>query len=228
MKRNFLPTCLAWLCVVSTCCLADPPKDNPPPAKKETARIKFRGKIGAPTTTTVTATRSGNQSDIRLVAIAPGNEGVTCRPKPRLWWYQSEATGPRQLEFVLSRMDGTPKVLFRRPITPPMAKGFNVIDFNNRGFNKEGLSLETGGIYQWAIRLVNEKSSPQVYCRMRADIGETETMKDDIAALAESGNWYELFNAVATGALNPSPEAAEMTRLRGELLAQIGLTNIDP
>jgi hypothetical protein len=119
-------------------------------------------------------------------------------------------------------MDGTPKVLFRRPINPSMAKGFNVLDFNNRGFNKEGVSFENGAIYQWTIRLVSEKTAPQVYCRMKAEIKEPVAETPDITALAESGNWYELFDAVASRAQDP--DAAEMIGLRGDLLEQVGLS----
>lgn len=192
------------------------------PAVAETAapaKVRFKGKIGAPTTTTVTATRGDKEGSLRFVAIAPGNEGITAKGKPRLWWFQSEDTGPREFEFVLSRLDGTPAVLLRRVIAPAMKKGFNFVDFNNKGFNKEGVTLESGGVYQWTIRLVAEKSAPQVFCRMKVALADPAVEKTDLQSLAEAGNWYELFDAVSIAAATDP----QMATTRTELLAQIGL-----
>lgn len=183
-------------------------------------RIRFRGKAGAPTTTTLTATRSEDKSKVSLMAMAPGHEGVSLRPHPRLWWWQSAATGAGDLQFVLSRMDGTtPQVLMQRPL-PAMKAGFNHVDFRNERFNEKGVSLESAAIYQWTIVLAREPASPQVFCRLTTRFDDTAT---DIASLADTGNWYELFDLVCTSAEAVGAPAG-LSALRNELITQAGLT----
>lgn len=222
---------LTFLLAASTSAVAaeparqEAPAPAPPAAGAEkkpapAPRIRFRGKAGAPTNTTLTATRSSDQSKVTLMAMAPGNEGVTLRTRPRLWWWQSAATAAGDLEFVLSRIDGTtPQVLLQRPLTA-MKAGFNHVDFRNERFNSEGVTLEGGAVYQWTIVLTNEEGDPQVFCRLTTRFDETAT---DIASLAESGNWYELFDLVCTSA-EAAGAPAGLRSLRNEIISQAGLT----
>lgn len=232
MKTPFLPFAL-YLIGITFAEEAPPPPPVPQspspavPAKQESKptpqKIRFKGKTGAPTTCTVTATRNGKPTGIRLVILAPGNEGVTRKSRPRLWWHQSEATAARDLEFTLSRRDeANPTVLLQRPLLA-MEKGFNFVDLEHPGFNNKNITLESGGIYQWTIRLVSEETAPQVFCRMKVGLSETPNTAPDLGKLAESGNWYELFDAVATSAQDSSSEAGHWADLRLGLLQQIGL-----
>ena len=232
MKTLFLPLAI-YLIGITFAEEAPPPPpvpQNPPPtapakqdSKPTPQKIRFKGKTGAPTTCTVTATRNGKPAGIRLVILAPGNEGVTRKSQPRLWWYQSEATAPRDLEFSLSKMDGaTPTVLIQRPLLA-MQKGFNFVDLEHRGFNNKDIALESGGIYQWTIRLVSEEAVPQVFCRMTVNLSDSSEAVPDLEKITEVGNWYELFDAVSTNAQNSSSEAEHWAGLRLGLLQQIGL-----
>ena len=148
---------------------------SPPPAKTEAAKpaqpaklnlVRFRGKTGKPSTNVKVSTRAGNQSAIRIVAIAPGNEGITFKPQPRLWWHQNEPTEPGELEFVLTRFgDGTPSEVLRRPI-PMMKAGYNVIDLSNRNVNPDAVAMENGIPYQWTINVRSGATSSPVYSRL--------------------------------------------------------------
>lgn len=206
------------LLVLFVCPLLAEPQPAPAPEEKAT-KIRFKGKAGAPANLTITATRSGNQSNIRLVIIAPGHGAVTCLETPRLWWYQSETTAPRDLEFVLSRLDGPEPAVILRSFLPAMPKGFNNVDLRNPALNKLSVKLADGGNYQWTIRLAAEPESPQVFCRLSVKIDKT---RQTLATLSESGNWYELFDLICT-ASEKEGVSPEVTEARTELIEQIGL-----
>jgi hypothetical protein len=194
-------------------------------------KIRFKGKTGAPGRNTVTATRGDNLADLRIITLAPGEktlkpgeEPVTAKPHPRLWWHQSESTASGELQFVLSRIDGPkPGIVFKSGI-PAMEQGFNVVDLTSGRFKAAKVSLEDGATYQWTILSAKSPGSPQAFCRMKVDAA---TNGEGLEALAESGNWYELFDAAATAAKDASgAEAAPMAELRGELIRQIGLDKL--
>lgn len=203
-----------------------------PPAEKKAAapapKIRFKGKAGAPGRNTVTATRSGNLADLRIITIAPGEktlkpgeEPVTAKAQPRLWWYQSESTARGELQFVLSRIDGAKPGVVMKSVIPAMGKGFNVVDLTKGRFKAAGVSLEDGATYQWTIISAASPGSPQAFCRMKVDFARSG---EGLEALAGSGNWYELFDAAATAATDASgAESASMAELRDDLLIQIGL-----
>jgi hypothetical protein len=203
----------------------------PAPAERAAApapKIRFKGKAGAPGRNTVTATRSGNLADLRIITIAPGEknlkpgeEPVTAKTHPRLWWYQSESTARGELQFILSRIDGTKPGVVAKTVIPAMEIGFNVVDLSMEKFKTAGISLENGATYQWTIVSAKSPGAPQAFCRMKVDFTRTG---EDLGALSDTGNWYELFDTAATAAKNASgAEAASMAELRGELLSQIGL-----
>ncbi len=207
------------------------PESSPEPSTERTAapapKIRFKGKAGAPGRNTVTATRSGNLADLRIITIAPGEktlkpgeEPVTAKTHPRLWWHQSESTASGELQFVLSRIDGPkPGIVFKSGI-PAIEKGFNVVDLTSGRFKAAKVSLEDGATYQWTILSAKSPGSPQAFCRMKVS---TATNGEDLEALAESGNWYELFDAAMD---TSGAEAASMAELRGELIRQIGLDKL--
>ncbi len=192
--------------------------DLSPPLRGGGPKIRFRGKAGAPGDLIITATRGG-KTDIRLVAIAPGHGAITCLESPRLWWFQSEQTAARDLEFVLSRLDGKEPRVVLRSFLPAMQKGFNHIDFRNPAFNRDAVKLADGGTYQWTVRLAAEAESPQVFCRLKVALnGKRQTL----ASLSESGNWYELFDLISTAA-EKEGASPEITDARQDLLTQIKL-----
>jgi hypothetical protein len=104
-----------------------------------------------------------------------------------------------------------------------MPKGYNAVDLTNQGFNRTNVELESGGLYQWTVRLVSEKDAPQVFCRMKVAINGSLNESRDIQALSDSGNWYELFDRIATASEKPGPEAEGMASLRDQLLHQIAI-----
>ena len=121
---------------------------------------------------------------------------------------------------MLSRIDGPkPGIVFKSGI-PAIEKGFNVVDLTSGRFKAAKVSLEDGATYQWTILSAKSPGSPQAFCRMKVS---TATNGEDLEALAESGNWYELFDAAMD---TSGAEAASMAELRGELIRQIGLDKL--
>ena len=185
------------------------------------ALARYKGKAGKPTNNVMTATRSGEQAAVRLIALAPGEDGLTEKECPRLWWYQSEPTRGGELEFVLSELSAQDAgVLLRVPL-PPMARGFNSVDLGHPKVNPKSVKLRNGARYQWTINLRDQSGSTPVYCRLRyemsATVVENEPLDQALPRLADSGNWYELFDLTST-----SPDCTD--EMRFDLAAQIGLT----
>lgn len=164
---------------------------------------------------------------MRLVAIAPADEGLTSKEMPRLWWYQSADTRSGELEFVLSELSGRGgHEVLRRPV-PPMKKGFNVVDLANPNVNPERLKLKNGTSYQWTINLRHGSQLTPVYCRMRMAAldpapGREQTAEEQLARLSNTKNWYELFDLMAS--LPPGPD--EKFEGRATLIKQVGLEEI--
>lgn len=168
----------------------------------------------------MTATRSGEKASVRLVALGPGDGGLTEKDSPRLWWYQSEATRGGELEFVLSEVSASsPRDVLRVPL-PPMPRGFNVIDLKNPKVNPKSMKLRVDTRYDWTINLRNGAASTPVSSRIRyepASSAANEPIDQALPRLAESGNWYELFDLTLA-----SPECTD--QIRFALASQIGLT----
>lgn len=185
------------------------------------ALARYKGKAGKPTNNVMTATRSGEQAAVRLVALGPGDGGMTEKDSPRLWWYQSEATRGGELEFVLSEVSASnPRVVLRAPL-PPMPRGFNAIDLKNPKVNTDSMKLQVDTRYDWTINLRNGSASTPVSSRIRyekpASTVENEPLEQALPRLADAGNWYELFDLTSS-----SPDCTDEIRLA--LAAQIGLT----
>lgn len=198
----------------------------PAPAKTRSATplaalARYKGKAGKPTNNVMTATRSGQQAAVRLVAVAPGDEGVTEKERPRLWWYQSEASRGGELEFVLSEVSASNSGVLLRVALPPMKRGFNEIDLQHPKVNPDALKLKAGTRYQWTLNLRDGPASTPVHCRIRyekpASAVENEPLEQALPRLADAGNWYELFDLTST-----SPDCTD--EIRFALAAQIGLT----
>jgi Domain of Unknown Function (DUF928) len=177
----------------------------------------------------IAATRSGGAVPVKLAALAPAGGGISCSSQPRLWWWQSAATSGGELEFVITLMGKRPKSLLAVKLGP-MKAGYNALDLSNPAINREKIVLEPGAEYQWSIGCFSGQRKDSVFVRLdRIDNPDlTKQLVSDptsaatITVLSESGNWYELFDAVAFSS-GMTPANPELTAIRARLLAEVGL-----
>ncbi len=186
------------------------------------------------TTATAAVTRTNKKDTIKLVALAPADGGVTLEDQPRLWWWQSEATEAGELEFVLSKLvsdrdQGQPETVLSVSFGALKA-GFNAIDLSHPLINKKQLRLHEGAVYQWSVGCHNGINKDAFFVLMQR-VGNPDLANQwkvepqavsTLNALSRSGNWYELFDAVAyRSVLDPGDEGC--VELRNRLLSHVGL-----
>lgn len=194
------------------------------------AMSQFRGKSGHDKNLVHAATRAGDVPELKLVALAPGDEGTTIRPQPRFWWHQSAASRNGELEFILTEIQGRrPRELLRVPLAA-MPAGYNSFDLANPTLNPNLAELSTESPYQWTIVLRGNDAGSAVFAKvkrlreptleeaLRASPDQETTLK----SLSDSGNWYELFDTVALLARR-YPGEDEATSARWMLLKDAGI-----
>lgn len=182
------------------------------------------------------ATRSGGKSALRLVALAPENDGVTLAAQPRIWWWQSAATAPGELEFTLSRVGKPSRTVFAVKLGARKV-GYHAIDLSDERINPKGVSLDSGAKYVWSVGCdvppvkageVPTKNSVKVFMVRDSDekleglLAETPVSGETVGLLSDSGNWYELFDLV-TFSSRLQPDHAGLASLRDQMLGQVGL-----
>lgn len=184
------------------------------------------------------ATRGSDKSALRLVALAPENDGVTLAAQPRIWWWQSAATAPGELEFTLSRV-GTPSRTVFTVKLGARKTGYHAIDLADERINPKAVSLDSGAKYVWSVGCdvppvkageIPTKNSVKVFMVRESDekiaglLAETPLSGETVGLLSDSGNWYELFDLVAfSSRLQPDHEG--LATLRDQMLNQVGLKN---
>jgi hypothetical protein len=166
--------------------------------------VDFRGKKGRAENNVNTITRSGNQPDLKLVALSPGDEGITVRGQPSLWWHQSAASENAEVEFILTEISGRrPKELIRQKLRS-MPKGYNSLSLASRQLNPDQVALRPGTDYQWTVAVREADSGSAVFAKIRRketpalerQVLENPAAPETLQSLSESGNWYELFDIV--------------------------------
>ncbi|MEP4077696.1 DUF928 domain-containing protein [Haloferula sp.] len=198
--------------------------------KKATAKASGKG------SQVLAATRSGGKSALRLVALAPENDGVTLAAQPRIWWWQSADTAPGELEFTLSRV-GTPSRTVYSVKIGGRKTGYHAIDLSDERINPKGVSLESGVKYVWSVGCdippvkageVPTKNSVKVFMvrdgneKLEGMLAETPVTGETIELLSDSGNWYELFDLVSFSS-RVQPDHAGLASLRDQLLAEVSV-----
>jgi hypothetical protein len=200
------------------------PKIPSKAAVRRFPKLDYDGAKGESTNTTRAITRAGNRPDIKLVALAPGDEGITIKERPTLWWFQSEETKMAEIEFILTEISERPRELLRLPLKA-MPAGFNSLDLEARWLNQAGISLQADQPYQWTIALRAGDNSSAVYAKLRRipnedlakQIAADPYAPEPLTKLSEIGNWYELFDAVARLARHHADENT-VTQARKALL----------
>lgn len=201
------------------------------PPRPETVRVvKFRGNRGIDKNLTVAATRAGDRPDIKLVALAPGDAGITLLERPTLWWFQSQDSKRAELEFILTEISSRPTELLRLPLKA-MPAGFNSFNLGARWMDPTGIALQPGKQYQWTIALRAGDKSPAVYAKLRRvpDAALEELLETDpystgaLEKLSESGNWYELLDTIAL-LVRRHPDEQAFTQIRNELFTAAKLS----
>lgn len=184
----------------------------------------YTGAKGESTNLTGAITRAGNRPDIKIVALAPGDGGVTIKERPTLWWFQSEESQMAEIEFILTEISERPRELLRLPLKA-MPAGFNSLDLEARWLDQTGITLQADQPYQWTIALRAGDNSSAVYAQLRripnedlaGQIAADPFAPESLTTLSEIGNWYELFDAVARLARHHADESTA-TEARKALL----------
>ena len=184
----------------------------------------YTGAKGESKTVAQAITQAGNLPDIKIVALAPGDGGTTIKKRPTLWWFQSEQSKMAEIEFILTEISERPRELLRLPLKA-MPAGFNSLDLEARWLDQAGITLQPDQPYQWTIALRAGDKSSAVYAKLRRvpdeDLATQLTADpyapDTLTKLSETGNWYELFDAVARLARHHTEENT-VTQARKALL----------
>lgn len=215
-----------------------------PAVKKEAVRpggllnlASYSGKAGTLKNSSQAATRSGGAGRLQVVALAPV-DAVTCLERPRLWWYQSADSEAKELEFCLYEMTAGEEILLTSSKSPALKAGYNKIDLGQNGANPKGVKLRDGGIYRWTINIRSDGGVVPVYAHLRHEKNGVlersiqnaksrdliSLSKEGLDQLAESKNWYELFDLAATSVRwERTPEGE---KLRSRLLSEAGLLGV--
>ena len=170
-------------------------------------------------------TRGPKQIPIKLVAIAPDSVGVTHLESPRIWWWQSASTSPGEMMFQLETVTQPPVLVFKVKLNA-LPAGFNVLDPTKLGKDHK-FRLNPGVEYSWVLTCFSGVAQNPVKGRVvrKNDLDLASFKATDpkrIAALSESKNWYELFDAVALPA-RVAPAGNGYVAIRQKLLDQAGL-----
>ena len=184
----------------------------------------YTGAKGESKTVAQAITQAGNRPDIKIVALAPGDGGITIKERPTLWWFQSEDSKMAEIEFILTEISERPRELLRLPLKA-MPAGFNSLDLEARWLDQAGIILQPNQPYQWTIALRAGDNSSAVYAQLRRipnedlakQIATDPYAPEPLTKLSEIGNWYELFDAVARLARHHADENT-VTQARKALL----------
>lgn len=194
------------------------------------ALSQFRGKSGHDKNLVHAATRAGNVPELKLLALAPGDEGITVRQFPRFWWHQSSPSRNGELEFILTEIQGRrPVELLRLPLAA-MPAGYNSVDLANPTLNPNRAGLGTELSYQWTIALRGSDAGSAVFAKVKRVqdprieelLASPPDLEGILKSLSASGNWYELFDSVAMLARR-HPGENDATSARRLLLKDAGI-----
>jgi hypothetical protein len=207
----------------------EPKPAAPQLSPEEEAMFQFMAQAGKPNgERTRGVTRGPDKTAIKLVAIAPATVGVTHLESPRIWWWQSEATSPGEMEIELSSVEEPPVRVFKSKLNA-LPAGFNAFGPAGLGADHK-YHLKPGVEYEWILSVYEGTSKSSVIGRIvrrkDLDLGGFKAGQEldpkRIAALSKSGNWYELFDAVAFPA-REDPASKGYASIRQKLLVQVGL-----
>lgn len=200
-------------------------KVDRPNSSSLTRLLRYKGKAGRSKRNVFAATREGRSGKFQLVALAPGwdNDGncaTSIREMPSFWWFQNESTQRGELEFVLSRLGGRFPVEILQANLSAMTPGFNRLALEDASVNPKGITLEPGVTYQWTLNLRHAERVTPVYSRIQivansqlSQLVSTAPLAPaTLRALANQGNWFELFDAVASSTQSSSGSGVESTR----------------
>jgi hypothetical protein len=192
----------------------------------------YQGSTGKTDDNVMLSTRQGDNSlpKIKIVVLAPGNEGLTVKGQPSLWWYQSQQSRFKEVTFILTEMSGRPRERMRIDLKA-MPKGYNSLNLADPALNLDNVVLKSGVDYQWTIAVRSDEAGASVFNKIRRVDNpaleklavETPAEASTLKALSEAGNWYELFDSISRLA-RYFPDNEEALAARAKLIAQAKLT----
>jgi hypothetical protein len=171
--------------------------------------------------------RGGSVKVPSLYVLAPNHTGLTTRPQPSLFWYQSGPTGTR---FELTVIEPKkPKPVLRVSVDKADQPGIHRLVLS-----KYNVTLNPGTMYKWTVSLVPDPASrsqdviasgyiqrTEPDSEFTAALGNAEGM-DRAALYAEKGFWYDALEVV-TNEIDATPNDKDLHRRRAALLEQAGL-----
>lgn len=164
----------------------------------------------------------GEQSALRIEALAPDHVALTLRGQPTLAWYAS-GVGDARVDFTLIAEDAIDP-LAELTLAGPFEPGVHLVDLAELG-----LELEPETVYQWSVTVVVD---PQQRDRDIVSSGairwtslpQLAVGPDDgtVDELARGGVWYDAI-AKLSEAIADSPRDGSLRARRAALLQQVGL-----
>ncbi len=163
---------------------------------------------------------------VTLTVLAPEELGLTSRPQPCLFWYQSRGS---QTRFELTIVRGSDaKPVFEAELAPIDAEGIR--QFSLRDHN---VKLEPNVEYRWTVAIVTDpenRSKDAVASGMIKHVLPSEKLAARLAAnptdrafvYADEGFWYDSLEELSAE-IAQKPSERELRKVRGMLFLQAGL-----
>lgn len=178
---------------------------------------------GAPTSRVGGASRGPENSELKLIVLAPESTGLTSRTQPTLYWYSSKALSS-PLEFTLND-ERSVKPLVELKISVPQP-GIHALHLN--------YTLKPEVEYQWSIAAVadpNQRASDTIASGtlkrvqlpvMLADQLNRASKRELPFLYAREGFWYDAI-AILSEQIDANPADRDLREQRAALLAQAKL-----
>ena len=183
-------------------------------------------KLGAPATRIGGGTRGVGGEQAKILVLAPDHTGLTTRPQPTLYWYQSL---PTDNDIEITIVDDNEI----NPLLEKVIKSSKKTGIQSISLAKLGVTLKKDIEYRWFVALITDKKhrSNDIITggtimhvdetRLGASIPNLNSSVDQANALAESGIWYDAIDALSTEISKTGNP--QLKQARAKLLTQVGL-----
>lgn len=156
-----------------------------------------------------------------LYVLAPDHVGLTTKPQPTLYWFQ---TAPAETAFELTLLrPGRPAPLLEVRLENARRAGLRRLRLADHG-----CTLEPGVEYQWVIALVRDPASrsrdivSSGWIKRRAPLSLAGPSAAEYAA---HGVWHDALEALCEE-IEARPADAHLRAIRADLLVQAGLPRV--
>lgn len=198
------------------------------PGRPPVSLPKFKTPPGQAQRKGSAGTRAGGDP-VKVTVLTPETFGSTYSAQPSFFWYQSEASKPRQI--IINIYEGFDKLAKVR-LPEAYGKGVQRVDLEALK-----VSLSPGKTYNWSITYETNRRSPSLNAVSKGMVKFTPPAADIAATLkdadagarasicAESGVWHDLLGAL-DDLKKENPDSAPTKALWDSVLKDVGLGDL--